>query len=147
MAAARTLQAPASRDIVHAVHRRQQQLLLLDEMLPVIRMQRLELRLVKSQKLFNPAAAAEIAELKVILAAINLFQPQPMQPAQRIPAYMHSIAYDTGEPEFQHMFRVPDYDSLLMTTVRTLQYLAVLPSEIRDIQYMDAATALAIKSR
>ena len=91
MAAARTLQAPASRDIVHAVHRRQQQLLLLDEMLPVIRMQRLELRLVKSQKLFNPAAAAEIAELKVILAAINLFQPQPMQPAQRIPGAVSSV--------------------------------------------------------
>ena len=82
--------------------RRQQQLLLLDEMLPVIRMQRLELRLVKSQKLFNPAAAAEIAELKVILAAINLFQPQPMQPAQRwltaIAVAISSLCFSDSAP-------------------------------------------------
>lgn len=95
-AAARTDDVAASRHIVNAVQRFEQDALFLDEILSVVRVQRFKFRLIEPHELFDAFAPSDIAELEVIRRAVNLFETGVTKPAKRIYEAILRTADDAG---------------------------------------------------
>lgn len=114
-AAARTDDVAASRHIVNAVQRFEQDALFLNEILSVVRVQRFEFRLIEPHKLFDAFAPPDIAELEAIRRAVNFFESGVTKPAKRIYEAIRRSADDAGRFDSDAAARETEEPRFFMT--------------------------------
>ena len=145
MTAARADDIARSDELMHAVDRLKQNLLLADKIRAVSGMQTLELRLIERQELLDAAALSDVAKLEAIPAAIDLFKFHAPELREAAGNHMLLAAGDARHMNLEAPPVLAHQQRLLMPAAGTAKREAFRAKEIRHIMHMNLAAALTIE--
>lgn len=145
VAAAGAEELPFFREVVHAVERFEENLLMLHEVVGVMRMERVVLRRIEVEEFCERLPLPDVAELEVVFLAINLFERHRAQLAERVMDAVPLAADDAARLDDEPLARHEAHSCLFRATMTACEHDVPVSAENRHVGNLDLAAALTVE--
>ena len=145
VAAAGAEELPFLRELVHAVERFEEDLLMLHEVVCILRVERIVFSCIEVEKFCQILPFPDVAELEVVFLAINLFERHRAKLAERVMDAVPLAADDAARLDDEPLARHEAKPCFFRAAMTACEHDVPVSAEDRHVGNLDLAAALTVK--